>query len=151
MERIRPDRGGFDRADLTHRVIGAFHDVYDALGHGLLESVYERAMLVQLRAIGLRAERQVPVRVHFQAHLVGAFRADLPVEDVLLLELKAARELDPQHVAQVPNYLRASRVAVGLLLNFGPRPQVRRVRGPANDIRRDPPASAGSPWLHAPG
>ena len=115
------------REDLTEPAIGAFHDVYNDLGPGFLESVYEGAMVVALRGRGLPVQRQAPVVVHYGGEDVGRFYADLIVENAVILELKACRAVDPAHEAQVLNYLRASRIEVGLILHFGPKPAVRRL------------------------
>ena len=115
------------REDLTDPTIGGFYDVYHELGPGFLESVYEGAMIIALRQRGLRVERQVPAVVHYAGQPVGRFFADLVVEKAILIELKACRALDPAHEAQVLNYLRATRLEVGLILHFGPKPAVRRL------------------------
>lgn len=112
---------------LTERVIGTFYDVYNELGTGFLESVYEGSMALALGDAGLRVERQKLVHVHFRGRVVGEYRVDLLVDAVLVVELKCARAIDPAHEAQVLNYLRATELEVGLLLNFGPRPIVRRL------------------------
>lgn len=114
-------------ADLTRSIIGVFYDVYNELGHGFLESVYHNAMLVALRAAGLRAESKIQIPVYFRSHVVGEFEADILVEGKVLLELKAARTLDIAHESQLLNYLRATPIEVGLLLNFGTKPQVKRL------------------------
>ena len=112
--------------DLSERVIGAFYSTYKELGFGFLESVYEAALALQLGESGLMVERQHPIVVRFKGHVVGEFRADLLVEDTLLVEIKSARTLLPLHEAQLMNYLKATGIQVGLLVNFGPRPQFRR-------------------------
>ena len=111
---------------LSKKVIGAFFDTYNELGHGFLEGVYESALAIRLDECGLRFERQVGIAVSFHGQVVGEFRADLLVEDCLLVEIKAATHLTPAHDAQLLNYLKATRIQVGLLLNFGPRPEFRR-------------------------
>jgi GxxExxY protein len=124
--------------ELTEKVIGVFYDVYNALGHGFLESVYHNALVIALRDVGLAAEPRVPIPVFFREHLVGQFEADILVEEKVILELKAARELDPTHEAQLLNYLRATNIEVGLLMNFGPKPRFRRLVF-ANDRKRHRP------------
>jgi GxxExxY protein len=114
-------------AGLTGRVIGAFYDVYNELGHGFLESVYQSAMEVALREAGLLVGRQVSVPVWFRRHVVGDYIADLLVDNAVLVELKAVRTLERSHEAQLLNYLKATPIEIGLLLNFGPRPQVKRL------------------------
>jgi GxxExxY protein len=104
-----------------------FYDVYNELGHGFLESTYAEAMVIALAQAGLAAEREVSVPVWFRGQKVGQYFADIVVESTVLLELKAARSLESAHEAQLLHYLRATEVEVGLLLNFGLRPQFRRV------------------------
>ena len=99
---------------------------YNELGHGFLESVYQRAFELALTAKGLRVCRKIEVPVWFRGEKVGDFEADVLVEDRLLLELKAVRCLDAAHEAQLLNYLRATDVEVGLLFNFGLKPQFKR-------------------------
>jgi len=118
---------GLKHSDLTDKVIGVFYDVYNELGHGFLESTYAEALVVALEESGLSTAREVPVPVWFRGRKVGQYYADLIVEGVVLLELKAARALDSAHEAQLLHYLRATDVEVGLLLNFGLRPQFRRL------------------------
>ena len=108
-------------------MIGVFYAVYNELGPGFLEPVYQEAMALSLAQAGLTLARQVPVEVWFRKHSVGSFRADLIVGKGLLVELKAARAIENAHVAQVLNYLRATNLEAGLLLNFGQRPQFKRV------------------------
>lgn len=111
----------------THKIIGAFYDVYNALGHGFLESVYAGAMPIALLERGLTVEREVPFPVTFHDKVIGEYRADLVVESNILVELKAAERISPAFEGQLLNYLRASGISVGLLLNFGPRPTTRRM------------------------
>ena len=113
--------------DLTRRIIHSFYETYNELGHGFLESVYERALAIALDDVGIFVERQRPLSVHFRGHLIGAYRADIVVADAVLLELKAARSLDLSHKAQLINALKATDLEVGLLLNFGPRAEFKRV------------------------
>jgi len=117
----------FKHGKLTHQIIGVFYEVYNELGHGFLESVYENATAIALRAVGLRAEQQAPVPVWFRGQQVGDFRADIVVEGSVIVELKAARAIEPVHEAQLLNYLRATPIEVGLLLNFGPKPEFKRL------------------------
>jgi len=106
-------------ADLTERILQAFYTVYNALGYGFLEKVYENALTVELRRRGLQVEQQVPIRVYYAGEPVGEYFADLGVEGKVILELKAAEAISPAHEAQLLNYLRATGMSVGLLLNFG--------------------------------
>ena len=105
-------------------VIGAFYDVYNELGYGFLD---EESLVVELRASGMTVERQVPIPVWFRGVNVGNFRADLLVNHVALVELKACRTLESAHEAQLLHYLKATETEVGVLLYFGQRPQFRRL------------------------
>ena len=122
--------------DLSQRVIGCALTVSTTLGAGFLESVYENALCVELRAQGIAFERQKQLVVFYRSIEVGHFCADLVIESSLLVELKALREFTPEHTAQLLNYLRATGLQVGLLLNFGaPRLGIRRiVSGYADDL-----------------
>ena len=112
---------------ITDQILGVFYEVYNELGHGFLESVYHRSLVVALEAAGLKVCSRVTIPVWFRGHQVGHFEADVLVENCVLLELKAARSLDSSHRAQLLNYLRATEIEVGLLLNFGERPEFKRV------------------------
>jgi GxxExxY protein len=114
-------------ADLTEKIIGVFFDVYNELGPGFLEAVYRNAMCIALKKAGVRAESEVPVNVMFQGEVVGEYRADILVNDVVVLELKTARAIDRIHQAQLMNYLRATKLEVGFLLNFGDKPEFKRL------------------------
>jgi len=113
--------------ELTEQVIGVFYEVYNELGHGFLEVVYQRAMLIALRQRGLSAAAEVPVPVYFRSAEVGTYFADLVVNDTVLVELKSARALDRAHEAQLLHYLRATKYEVGFLFNFGRRAEFRRL------------------------
>jgi GxxExxY protein len=114
-------------AEVTEKIIGVFYDVYNELGYGFLEWVYEESLVIALHEAGLTANRQIPLPVWFRGHKVGEFRADVLVENCVLLELKSARSLDPAHEAQLLHYLKSTEIEIGLLLNFGARPQFRRL------------------------
>ncbi|WP_368564994.1 GxxExxY protein [Pseudoxanthomonas sp. UTMC 1351] len=111
---------------LTERVIGVFYDVYNELGAGFLESVYENAFAIALREVGIDVQQQVSLQVEFRGLSVGAFKVDLLISKCLIVELKAVAQLNPAHEVQLVNYLKASGVQVELLFNFGPRPQFKR-------------------------
>ena len=117
---------GLKYAEVTERIIGVFYDVYNELGYGFLESVYEECLVIALRQAGLMVNRQVSVPVWFRSQKVGEFRADVTVENCVLLELKCAKALDPAHEAQILHYLKSTEIEIGLLLNFGLRPEFRR-------------------------
>jgi GxxExxY protein len=121
------ERGSLKHGEITEKVIGVFCDVYNELGFGLPESVYHKAMLIALQRTGLAVESKVPLPVFFRGQPVGDFEADIIVERVVILELKAADEIHPAHDAQLLNYLKASAAEVGLLLNFGPKPRFKRL------------------------
>ena len=113
--------------ELTHKVLSICFEVSNELGCGFLESVYQKALLIALADAGLTAEPNFPLTVHFRDRPVGKFYADLVVEDVILVELKAVKALVPEHLAQVMNYLKATGMDVGLLVNFGnPKLEYRR-------------------------
>lgn len=111
---------------LTELIIRGFYTVYNTLGYGFLEKVYERALQHELVKAGLQVERQYPLRVTYDGENVGFYLADLIVEHKVIIELKSAEQLHKRHEAQLVNYLRATDIEVGLLLNFGPEPQVKR-------------------------
>ncbi len=113
--------------ELTDKILGVFYEVYNELGYGFLEAVYENSMIVALRQAELTVEQQVAIPVRFRGELVGAYYADMMVNRTVLLELKSARALEKSHEAQLLHYLRATDIEVGLLLNFGVRPQFRRL------------------------
>jgi GxxExxY protein len=101
--------------------------VYNELGHGFIESIYGKAYALALQQAGLKFARQFPVNVSFRGIAVGEFRADLVVESLIIVELKAVQVIESAHERQLTNYLRATEFEVGLLLNFGPKAQVRRL------------------------
>ena len=115
-------------ADLTRQILDAAFRVCNALGCGFLEKVYENALSVQLKNQGLTVTQQVPIRVQYLGQTVGEYCADMIVQGAVLVETKATQKDDPIHVAQVLNYLRATKLPVGMLLNFGkPRLSYRRL------------------------
>src|SRR6185369_6215879 len=112
---------------ITDKILRVFYDVYNELGHGFLESVYHRSLALALESTGLKISSKVAIPVWFRGHKVGQFEADILVQGCVLLELKAVRTLDSSHRAQLLNYLRATDIEVGLLLNFGERPEFKRL------------------------
>lgn len=118
--------GEYKHTELTDRIIKAFYKVYNTLGFGFLEKVYEKALVVELRNQGLAALRQVPVDVFYEGQNVGFYLADIVVEQLIILELKSGDGLIEEHEAQLTNYLRATDKEVGLLLGFCKTPQIRR-------------------------
>ncbi|HEV7522481.1 MAG TPA: GxxExxY protein [Candidatus Angelobacter sp.] len=132
-------------SELTEKILGIYYDVYNEIGHGFLESVYNNCMFLALNRAGMSVRREVPVPVYFRGQDVGQFKADLVVDNSVLIELKAVQNLDRAHEAQIMNYLRATELEVGLLLNFGsPKPQFRRIvfENSNKKIRVYPRASA---------
>jgi GxxExxY protein len=118
--------------EVTERVIGSAYTVSNSMGCGFLEKVYENALLHELRKAGLKAEQQKRLAVRYDGILVGEYVADLIVEDTVLVEIKAAENLDKAHMAQCLNYLKATGLGLCLLINFGrPRVQIQRV---INDV-----------------
>ena len=122
------DRHGFKHKDITDKIIGVFYEVYNELGHGFLESVYERSLEIALNSLGLKVCRQIQIPVWFRGKPVGDFTADMLIENCVLLELKAARSLDSSHQAQLLNYLHATGFELGLLVNFGQYPRLEHER-----------------------
>ena len=119
-------------ADLLHKeiskpILQVFYDVYNQLGYGFLEKVYQNAMYFELVAQGQKVEAQKQIKVYFKNQLVGEFYADLLVEDTIIVELKACEHLINSHVAQLMNYLKATQIEVVLVLNFGETPDFKRL------------------------
>lgn len=112
--------------DLTEQIIKAFFDVYNELGYGFLEKVYQNSLYIELKSRGFNVEPQKQIKVHFKGYEVGEYYPDLIVNDVVILELKAAECIVEEFENQILNYLRATDVEVGLLLNFGKKPEIRR-------------------------
>jgi len=113
----------YQHQDITEQVIKAYYNVYNELGYGFLEKVYENALMIELKSFGLNCEKQKPISVTFKGYNVGEYFADIIVENRVIVELKAAEGLIEEHEAQLLNYLRATEIEVGLLLNFGKKPQ----------------------------
>lgn len=122
-----PDRYDESHRELTGKILGACFAVYGELGIGFLESVYEAGVCHVLAQTGLIVQRQAPLPVWFRGEQIARFRADIVVEGCVLVELKAGQALHPAHEAQLLNNLKASRIRLGLLFNFGPKPQFKRM------------------------
>jgi len=112
--------------ELTSEIIAAFYKVYNTLGFGFLEKVYENALKYELEKMRFKINKQKPITVYYDALTVGEYFADLIVEDKVIIELKAAETLIEEHELQLINYLKATEIEVGLLLNFGKKPEIRR-------------------------
>jgi GxxExxY protein len=116
----------FKYTELTEKLIQIFYKVYNTLGYGFLEKVYENAFLVELKKAGIIAIPQSPIRVSYEGEVVGEYFADILVDNRIILEIKAVKNLLVEHEAQLLNYLKATDIEVGLLLNFGVQPEFRR-------------------------
>ena len=112
--------------ELTEKIIKIFYKVYNTLGYGFLEKIYENAMMIEFRKAGMPAEFQSPIRVVYEGELVGEYAADIIVDKKVIIELKAVKSLMQDHHAQLLNYLKATNIEIGLLLNFGPKPEISR-------------------------
>jgi GxxExxY protein len=112
--------------ELTGIIIKAFYKVYNELGYGFLEKVYENSLKIELLKNGLKVIQQQPIDVFYDKLIVGKYFADLIIEDKVIVELKAAEGIREEHEAQLINYLRATEIEIGLLLNFGVKPQFKR-------------------------
>jgi GxxExxY protein len=113
-------------SELTSKIINCYYKVYNALGYGFTEKVYERALIIELKSAGFTIKNQAMLKVYYANQVVGEYFADLIIDDKVILELKAADVLISEFEAQLDNYLRATEMEVGLLMNFGPKPEVRR-------------------------
>ena len=116
----------YPHADITEKIIGCAHRVHRKLGSGFLEKVYENAMVIELEKIGLNVAQQCPINVVYEGKVIGEYMADLVVENKVIVELKAVSELASIHEVQLVNYLRATGIEVGLLINFSENVNVKR-------------------------
>jgi len=116
----------YKHSELTEKIIHEAFYVYNTLGYGFLEKVYENALYKRLREDGLKTEIQYPISVYFEDEIIAEYSADLIVDDKVIVELKAIKELAEIHEAQLINYLKATKIEVGLLINFGPIIQIKR-------------------------
>ena len=112
--------------DLSNRIIKCYYTVYNTLGYGFLEKVYEHALLIELAKNSIFAEKQKQIKVYYDNQIVGEYFADIVVENSIIIELKATESLVPEHELQLINYLKASKLEVGILFNFGKKPEFRR-------------------------
>jgi GxxExxY protein len=110
----------------TEKIIKIFYKVYNKLGYGFLEKVYENAMMIEFRKEGIPIASQAPIKVFYENEMIGEYFADILVDNKVIVEIKAAKNLAVENEAQLLNYLKATNVEVGLLLNFGPKPEVKR-------------------------
>lgn len=105
--------------DLSYKIVGLAMQVYNKLGYGFLEKVYENALMVILLRGGIQAKQQAPITVYFEGEVVGDYYADILVEDKIILELKAVEKISDAHIAQTLNYLKATGLQLAIILNFG--------------------------------
>ena len=112
--------------NLTNKIIKAYYKVYNTLGYGFLEKVYQKAMLIELRNMGLSCMEEMPVKVYYDGSNVGDYRADIVVNEIVIIENKASETLCEEDEFQLINYLKATEIEVGLLLNFGKKPEFKR-------------------------
>ena len=120
------DTENYKYSEITDKIIRAFYNVYNKLGFGFLEKVYEHALLIELRKMGLASVNQYMIKVYYDGIEVGNYFADIFVEGVVIVEIKAGEGLIEEHEAQLVNYLKATNIEVGLLLNFGKKPSFKR-------------------------
>ncbi|MFK5879556.1 MAG: GxxExxY protein [Flavobacteriaceae bacterium] len=116
----------YKHSDITDKIINCFYKVYNTLGYGFLEKVYENALFLELRNLGLYVEKQKQIKVFYENEKVGEYYADLIVSELVIVELKATETLCEEHEYQLINYLKATEIEVGLLLNFGKNPELKR-------------------------
>lgn len=116
----------YKHSELTGEVIKAAQNVHNTLGHGFLEKVYHNAMILELRKAGFTVASERPIRIHYDGQLIGEYYADIVVDDKVILEIKALQTISPVHETQLVNYLKATGIDVGLLLNFGTSLDVKR-------------------------
>jgi len=112
--------------EITEKIIQAFYKVNNTLGHGFIEKVYENAMAIELRKMGFNVLQQKKIKVYYEGEEVGDYESDLTVNDLVIVETKAKESLREEHEAQLINYLKATKIEVGLLMNFGKKPEFRR-------------------------
>ncbi len=115
-----------ENQELTERIIKVFYNVYGKLGYGFLEKIYENAMMIDLEKAGINAVSQSPIKVFYDGNAIGEYFADIIVDGKVIVEIRAAKALAETHEAQLLNYLKATDIEVGLLLNFGPKPGIKR-------------------------
>ena len=112
--------------ETTEKIIRSFYKVYNTLGYGFLEKVYENAMAIELRKMGLEVKCQYPISVFYESEIVGEYYADIIVNNLVIIELKASNTLSEEHEYQLINYLKATKIELGLLMNFGKEAEYRR-------------------------
>ncbi|MFC1580385.1 GxxExxY protein [Thermodesulfobacteriota bacterium] len=125
------------KEELTHKIIGCAYEAFNKLGFGFLESVYKKAVIIELKKNELKAEEEKPLKVYYEDQVIGDFYIDLLVENEIIVELKSVQNLAKEHEAQLVNYLNAAKKEIGLLINFGPRgvEVKRKYRNPINESK----------------
>ncbi len=123
---MNADYQDFKYRELTERIINVFYKVYNKLGYGFLEKIYENAMMLELKKEGITSTSQSPIRVLYEGEIIGEYYADILVDNKVIIEIKASRRLAGENEAQLLYYLKATDIEVGLLLNFGIKPEVER-------------------------
>jgi GxxExxY protein len=113
-------------SDLSDKIIKVFYDIHNELGYGFSEKVYQKAFGIALRQIGLKIDEQVPLKVYFRGQEIGEYFADMIVNDLILIELKAVRQIVEEHEAQLLNYLKSTEIEVGYVMNFGKSAEFKR-------------------------
>ncbi len=124
---MNADNSDFKYKELTDNAIKSFYNVYNTLGYGFLEKVYVNALIIELEKLHVKASAQYPIQVFYESVTVGEYFADILLEERVIIEVKAAKSLALEHEAQLLNYLKASTIEVGLLFNFGPKPQLKKI------------------------
>jgi GxxExxY protein len=123
---MNADFQDFKYKELTDQIIKIFYRVYNKLGYGFLEKIYENALMIELREEKIDAVAQAPIQVDYKGQIIGEYFADILVDARIIIEIKAGKKLMDEHEAQLLNYLKATSIEVGLLLNFGPTPEIKR-------------------------
>jgi len=116
----------YEHSEITEKIIAAAYTVHNQLGFGFLEKVYKNALMIELENLSFKYKAEAPLKVFYQDNLVGEFFADIIVEDKIVVEIKAVSKIDPAHEVQLINYLKASGISVGLLINFGTSVEIKR-------------------------
>jgi GxxExxY protein len=112
--------------EITEKIIKAYYKVYNTLGYGFLEKVYENAMAIELRKMGFEVKLQYPIKVFYESEVIGEYYADIVINDIIVIELKASSSLLEEHECQLINYLKATEIELGLLMNFGKEAEYKR-------------------------
>ncbi len=120
------DYQDFKFVELTEKIIEIYYRVYNKLGYGFLEKIYENAMMIEFKKENISAVSQSAIKVLYEGEIVGEYFADILISDKIILEIKAAKNIAEEHEAQLLNYLKATNIQVGLLLNYGPKPNFKR-------------------------